>query len=83
MHTIQTDNSHEFQVKFHWHVEDLGIKHVYIRPRTSHLNGKVELSHGTDKDEFYQMIQYKNDIDLEKKFANGKIFIITTGLTLV
>ena len=39
MHTIQTDNSHEFQVKFHWHVEDLGIKHVYSRPRTPHLNG--------------------------------------------
>jgi len=29
------------------------------------------------------MIQYKNDVDLEKKFANGKIFTITADLTLV
>ena len=24
IHTIRTDNGHEFQAKFHWHVEDLG-----------------------------------------------------------
>ena len=63
---MQTDNGHEFQAKFHWHVEDLGIRHVYIRPGTPRLNGKVERSHGTDKEEFYQMIEYKNDVDLEK-----------------
>ena len=22
---VRTDNGHEFQAKFHWHVEDLGI----------------------------------------------------------
>jgi hypothetical protein len=22
-----TDNGHEFQAKFHWHVEELGIRH--------------------------------------------------------
>jgi IS30 family transposase len=31
IHTIQTDNGHEFQVLFHWHCEDLGIRHVYIK----------------------------------------------------
>lgn len=74
IHTLQTDNGHEFQAKFHWHVEDLGIKHVYIKPRTPHLNGKVERSHGTDKDEFYQMIHYKNDVDLEKKIREWENF---------
>lgn len=28
---IRTDNGHEFQAKFHWHVEDLGIRHAYIK----------------------------------------------------
>ena len=27
---------------FHWHVLDKGILHVYIEPRASRLNGKVE-----------------------------------------
>lgn len=39
---IRTDNGHEFQAKFHWHVEDLGIRHAYIRKGTPQLNGKVE-----------------------------------------
>jgi transposase InsO family protein len=28
---IRTDNGHEFQAKFQWHVEDLGIRHAYIK----------------------------------------------------
>ena len=31
---IRTDRGHEFQALFHWHVEDKGIRHVYIRPRS-------------------------------------------------
>ncbi|MCP4900608.1 MAG: transposase, partial [bacterium] len=50
--TIRTDRGHEFQALFHWHVADLGMEHVYIKPRTPQLNGKVERSHRTDKDEF-------------------------------
>ena len=42
---------------------------VYIKPRTPQLNGKVERSHRTDKDEFYQLLTYKDDVDLEKKLA--------------
>lgn len=37
IHTIRTDNGHEFQAQFHWHVEDLGIGHVYIKPASPHL----------------------------------------------
>jgi hypothetical protein len=48
IHTIQTDNGHEFQAKFHWHIEDLGMRHIYIKPRMPRLNGKVERSHGCD-----------------------------------
>jgi transposase InsO family protein len=67
--TIRTDRGHEFQALFHWHVADKGMEHVYIKARTPQLNGKVERSHRTDKDEFYQLLTYKGDVDLEKKLA--------------
>ena len=44
---VQTDNGAEFQSQFHWHLESLDIRHVYIRPRTPHLNGKVERRTGS------------------------------------
>lgn len=40
IHTIRTDNGHEFQIRFHWHVEDLGVSHVYIKPASPNLNGR-------------------------------------------
>jgi len=67
--TIRTDNGHEFQSLFHWHLRDLGIGHVYITPGTPRLNGKVERSHRIDDQEFYQLLEYKNDVDLGKKLA--------------
>ena len=56
---IQTDNGAEFQSHFHWHLEALDIRHVYIRPRTPHLNGKVERSHRVDDQEFYQLLDQR------------------------
>ena len=56
IHTIQTDNGHEFQSKFHWHSEELGIRHIFIKPKSPHLNGKVERFHLTNKQEFYQLL---------------------------
>ena len=52
VHVIQTDSGAEFQSHFHWHLEERDIQHVYIRPRTPHLNGKVERSHRVDDQEF-------------------------------
>ena len=43
------------------------MNHVYIKPRTPQLNGKVERSHKTDKDEFYQLLTYTDDVDLNQK----------------
>ncbi len=65
--TIQRDHGHEFQALFHWHCEDLGIRHLYIKKASPHLNGKVEPSHLTDQREFYQLIEYRDDIDIVKK----------------
>jgi transposase InsO family protein len=53
---IQTDNGSEFQAGFHWHLLDRGIGHVYIKPRTPRLNGKVERSHRIDAEEFYRLL---------------------------
>ena len=54
---IQTDNGAEFQGSFHWHLLDRGIGHVYIRPATPRLNGKVERSHRIDDEEFYRLLE--------------------------
>jgi transposase InsO family protein len=53
---IQTDNGGEFGTQFHYHVLDRGIRHVYIKPATPRLNGKVERSHRIDEEEFYRML---------------------------
>ena len=53
------DNGHEFQTKFHWYVEDQGIRHAYIKRGTPQLNGKVERSHRSDGQEFYQLLNYE------------------------
>lgn len=66
---IRTDNGHEFQAKFHWHVKDLGMIHHYIKPGTPKHNGKVERSHRADKEEFYQLLSYTGDRNLKKKIA--------------
>ncbi|MGE4609964.1 MAG: integrase core domain-containing protein, partial [Paracoccaceae bacterium] len=71
---VRTDNGHEFQAKFHWHVEDLGIRHAYIKRGTPQLNGKVERSHRSDQQEFYQLLSYKDDVDLEAKLAEWEKF---------
>ena len=72
--TVRTDRGHEFQARFHWHVEDQGIQHVYIKPRTPQLNGKVERSHRTDQTEFYQLLTYTDDVDLNTKLEAWESF---------
>ena len=74
IHTIQTNRGHEFQAQFHWHVEDKGMRHIYIKPRTPQLNGKVERSHRTDKEEFYQLLNYTDDVDLNIKLEAWENF---------
>jgi hypothetical protein len=49
---IETENGSEFRGNFHWHEIDRGIGHVYIKPATPRLNGKVERSHQIDAEEY-------------------------------
>jgi len=74
IHTVRTDRGHEFQAQFHWHVEDKGIRHAYIKPRSPQLNGKVERSHRSDKEEFYQLLSYTDDVDLNEKLSQWERF---------
>ena len=71
---VRTDNGHEFQARFHWHCIDKGVDHVYIKPGSPKLNGKVERSHRTDGEEFYQLIEYTSDVDLSKKIEEWENF---------
>src|SRR5262247_3496060 len=72
VHVIPTDNGAEFQSEFHWHLETLDIRHVYIRPRAPHLNGKVERSHRVDDQEFYQLLD-QDGISDDIRLFNEKL----------
>jgi transposase InsO family protein len=68
---IQTDNGAEFQAGFHWHLLDKGLQHVYIRPSTPRLNGKVERSHRIDDEEFYRLLA--GEVIDDAKLFNTKL----------
>src|SRR6187549_2196458 len=72
VHVVQTDNGAEFQSHFHWHLDERDIRHAYIRPRTPHLNGKVERSHRVDDQEFYQLLD-RNGISDDIHLFNEKL----------
>ncbi len=49
-------------------------RHAYIKRGTPQLNGKVERSHRSDSQEFYQLVTYKGDVDLEAKLDEWERF---------
>jgi transposase InsO family protein len=53
MRCIQTDNGSEFESALHAWLEARSIRHVRIRPRTPHLNGKVERVQRTIAEEYW------------------------------
>lgn len=50
---LQTDNGSEFESAFHRVLGEQGIRHVRIRPRQPHLNGKVERVQRTIAEEYW------------------------------
>jgi hypothetical protein len=36
----RTDEGHDFEAQFSWHVEDHGIRHAHIKRETPQLNGR-------------------------------------------
>ena len=94
---IQTDNGVEFtfnrsDVKREHPMDkllnELGIKHHKIRPRTPEHNGKVERSHRNDNERFYSYLKFYSLEDLRRQGAailkkvkqntNGSIRIFNT-----
>lgn len=69
---LQADNGAECQSQFHWHAQSLDIRHLYIRPRTPHLNGKVERSHRVDDQECYQLLD-RGDVAENIHLFNDKL----------
>ncbi len=58
---VQTDRGKEFfGIAFQEILQEYGIKFRPIKPRSPHLNGKVERSHQTDLQEFYMTANLKD-----------------------
>ena len=70
--TIRAEKGYKFQSRFPRHVEDQGMRHIYIKPRSPQLNGKVEKPNRTDQEEFDQLLIYANDVDLNRKIGAGE-----------
>ena len=51
----------------------LGIKHQLIRAYTPRLNGKVERSHRSDQESFYNYLKFKNITELKSKMLAWNI----------
>ena len=85
---IQTDNGFEFTNRLNWQgtkkktmfeskLEELGIKHKLIKPKTPRHNGKVERSHRKDQERFYynkvfcSFEDFKNRLKYWKKEYNN------------
>ena len=75
---VQTDNGMEFTNKldsskkdkktmFELKLEQLGIKHKLIKPRTPRHNGKVERSHRKDQERFYFQRVFVSFEDFKEK----------------
>lgn len=73
---VQTDNGTEFTYKFisdetkcpfEAKLEELGIEHRLIKPRTPWHNGKVERSHRMDQRYFYEWETFRETEEANKK----------------
>jgi len=67
--SLQTDNGGEFLKEFDAKCRELKIPHYFIYPRTPKQNSYVERSHGSDKEEFYQL----GNVHQNLEFMNQKI----------
>ena len=71
---IQTDRGREFfGVKVQEKLMEYCVKFRPIKPRSPHLNGKVERSQKTDVQEFYSTVAL-NDPELEDKVEQWQFY---------
>lgn len=81
VYCIQTDNGGEFtnrlnannsdkKTMFEMKLEELGIEHKLIKPRTPRHNGKVERSHRKDQERFYYKRVFVSFEDFKEKLRH-------------
>ena len=81
IYCIQTDNGTEFtnrlnsnmtnkKTMFELKLEELGIEHKLIKPRTPRHNGKVERSHRKDQERFYHNRVFVSFEDFKEKLRH-------------
>lgn len=71
---VQTDRGREFfALKVQERLMEYGIKFRPIKPRSPHLNGKVERSQRTDMQEFYSTISLDNP-ELDAKLEEWQFY---------
>lgn len=64
---IQTDNGAPFLKYFEKECKRLKLAHYFIHPHTPKENTFVEISHGMDKKEFYQLGNVVSDLSIMQK----------------
>jgi transposase InsO family protein len=75
---IQTDNGPEFSETLTGLLRRTGIRHVHIRPRTPHLNGKVERVQRTVREEHWDgvvagsVLEWEEGLQAYVRFYNNK-----------
>ena len=65
-HTTKTDRTHPLDLL----CMQLNIKHKTIRPKTPWHNGKVERSHRSDQERFYNHLSFYSFEDLQKQMKS-------------
>jgi len=77
---IQTDNGSEFGQAFTQLLRELGIRHTRIRPRSPHLNGKVERVQRTVQEEYWDGVWKGSLADWERGLGTYVQFYNTQRL---
>lgn len=67
---VQTDNGSEFLAEFNEYLEEQHIKHEFIYPRMSKVNGVVERFNRTIQEEF---LQRQDEISYDQDLFNQKL----------
>ena len=76
---IQTDNGPEFGRDLTALLRRLGIRHTHIRPRTPHLNGKVERVQRTTQEEFWDGIVETTAVEAWQRQLNDYLRFYNQG----
>jgi transposase InsO family protein len=81
--SVQTDNGSEFRGEFHSWCQGQGVPHHFIPKRSPYWNAKVERSHRTIDDEYYQnpLRAWRTPSEWLWFYNNERLHLTLGGLT--